>query len=105
MEELLPIGSVVKLKDKRIRMIMGYLPKSSDNKIYDYLCCNHLRGFRKKKEELQENMDYFYANKEDVETVLYIGYENISFSFYKKVFKVDKENYLESYKELGENNG
>ncbi len=105
MVDLLPIGSIVKLKDNKIRMIMGYLPISTDNKIYDYLCCNYLRGFRKKKEELEENLDYFYANKEDIDSILYIGYDDFNFTLYKKVVKVDKESYLESNKKASDNNG
>jgi hypothetical protein len=103
MDELLPIGSVVELKNKRLRMIIGYLPNTSDDEVYDYLCCNHLRGFRKKKEDLKEQTDYTYIKKEDIETVLYLGHQDFEFTLFKATFNVDKERLLErKKKEKGE---
>ena len=40
MEELLPIGSIVELKDGKRFMIIGYLPnKIKDEMFYDYIGC------------------------------------------------------------------
>ncbi len=85
MDELLPIGSVVSLKDKRRLMIIGYSPNTplSENQ-YDYIGSN-LSGISKPQEMLRYNKDYFYFNKKDIDMILYIGHVNNEFKLYKKV--------------------
>ena len=78
MEELLPVGSKVKLQNGRTFMIIGYLPsKPNDDVLYDYICCRNIYGIRKKKEDLVLNSDYFYIKKEDISEVLYIGFSDM----------------------------
>ena len=85
MEELLPVGSIVALKDKRILMIIGYSPNIvSSEKQYDYIA-SYVIGVIKPQEDLRYNKDYFYINKSDIEAVLYIGYSDIEFDLYKMV--------------------
>ena len=92
MEDLLPVGSIVELKDKRRLMIIGYLPsKPNDKELYDYMCCNSLIGIRKPKEDLKENQDYYYINQEDIESVLYIGCQDMEFELYKMINKKTKD--------------
>ena len=92
MEDLLPVGSIVELKDKRRLMIIGYLPsKPNDKEFYDYMCCNSLIGIRKPKEDLKENQDYYYINQEDIESVLYIGCQDMEFELDKMINKKTKD--------------
>ena len=70
-DELLPIGSVVKLNDTNKRlMIYGIKPQSTeDEKIYDYCAVPYPEGFI--------GDEYLYLfNNEDIELWLYSGYED-----------------------------
>ena len=70
-DELLPIGSVVKLNDTNKRlMIYGIKPQSTeDEKIYDYCAVPYPEGFI--------GDEYLYLfNNEDIELLLYSGYED-----------------------------
>lgn len=85
MEELLPVGSIVSLKDKRVLVIIGYSPNTAlSEKQYDYIA-TPIIGITKIQEELRYNRDYFYFNKKDIEAVLFIGYSNEEFDLYKVV--------------------
>ncbi len=100
MEDLLPVGSIVELKDNKRMMIIGYLPsKPNDKDLYDYVCCNSKIGIRRPKEELEENKDYFFVNQEDIQTVLYIGCQDSEFEVYKMINKKTKEKLLEAKNE------
>ncbi len=58
MEELLPVGSIVALKDERLVMIIGYLPSTPlSEKQYDYIAVDYL-GITKPQEELRNKKDY-----------------------------------------------
>ncbi|MBR2827864.1 MAG: DUF4176 domain-containing protein [Bacilli bacterium] len=86
MEELLPIGSIVELKDGKRFMIIGYLPnKIKDEMFYDYIGCLKKGVFNNLKEP-QINRDIFYFNKSDIIKVLYIGYSNDEFDTFSKIF-------------------
>lgn len=67
---LLPIGSVVKLKEGNgLIMIDGYLVNDTRkaDKYYDYVGCEYPLGFR------SENMLLFYHD--DIDEVMFIGYQ------------------------------
>ena len=85
MEELLPVGSIVALKDKQLVMIIGYSPSTPlSEKQYDYIVMSPA-GITKVQEDLRYNQDFIYINKKDIETVLFIGYSNKDFDLYKFV--------------------
>ena len=53
MEELLPVGSVISLKDKRVLMIIGYSPNVPlSEKQYDYVGSS-ISGIYKPQEDLR----------------------------------------------------
>ena len=96
MDDLLPIGSIVELKNNKRKMIIGYLPnKPNDKEFYDYICCNSKTGLRKEKKELKQNKDYFFINNEDIENVLFIGCQDKEFLMYKIMHNRIKEKLLE----------
>lgn len=67
--QLLPLGSIVKVKkSENIYMIMGYgFKNEADGKYYDYAASIFPIGLDVKE------IDMF--NKEDVQTMLFIGYQ------------------------------
>ena len=79
MKELLPVGPVVLLKDYfETIMIIGYKAQkkgSEDTKIYDYMAVEAPYGFSNDKE-------YILFNKEDIYTVLFVGYQSLEFDNY-----------------------
>ncbi len=80
MKELLPIGSVVLLKDatKKI-MIIGYLPVTSDNKTFDYTGVMWPEG-------LLTSDNSLLFNNEDITQVFFNGLHNEeSEEFFKKI--------------------
>ena len=100
MEDLLPVGSIVELKNKKRRMIIGYLPnKPNDKEFYDYICTNSVIGIVFEKDKLKVNKDFFYINADDIDKVLYIGCQDKEFDLYKVVHKKIKETLLEARKE------
>lgn len=97
MEDLLPIGSIVELTDRRRKMIIGYLPsKPNDKEFYDYICCNSKIGLRKEKIKLKPRIDYSYINKEDIKDVLYVGCQDNEFLIAKLTFDKVKSRMLEA---------
>lgn len=69
--KLLPVGSVVKLKDATKRLIiMGILQKNGDNGLFDYLGCPYPEGFID-----ADNM--FLFNHADIEAVSFIGFDDV----------------------------
>lgn len=75
-KELLPIGTVVSLKDsKKKLMITGYYSKAKDdNKIYTYNACIFPEGF-------MENI-FCLFDAPQIEEVHYMGLENDEFKKY-----------------------
>lgn len=71
MKELLPIGSVVLLREATKKlMIIGVLQvKPDEEKIYDYLAVPFPEGY------LGKDSNFLFSN-EDVQDVIYRGYEN-----------------------------
>lgn len=68
MKKLLPIGTVVTLKEgKKSLMIIGIMQKDDEDKVYDYIACVYPEGYI--NSEL-----FFLFNHEDVENVRFVGY-------------------------------
>ena len=78
-DDLLPIGSICKLKniDKKI-IVSGYFGVDEENKtIYTYYGFIYPYGF-------SISDKYTSFNDEDIEDVVFIGYKDESFEFFKK---------------------
>lgn len=100
MNELLPIGSIVELKNHMRCMIIGFLPSPLNSKVlYDYIACNP-DGVTKRKEELKEKKDYFFIKKEEIDNVLFIGLQNDEFELYEDILKTMIEKIHNSKQEL-----
>ena len=72
MKDLLPIGSVVTLKEgKKKLMIIGRIQENEKTKkLYDYAGCNWPEGYMDK--------DHCYVfNHEDIDCLYYIGLQDI----------------------------
>ena len=69
--ELLPIGSVVMLKDatKSLMVIGRFQVDMEDKEIYDYAGCMYPEGFLNAQE-------LFLFQAEDIETILFKGMQN-----------------------------
>ena len=93
-EDILPLGSIVQLKNKKKLMIIGYYQAVDEKgKEYDYICCLPTIGITKEKKELKINTDIFYINNEDIETILFIGCSDEDYKKYKLVLSFSKEEY------------
>ena len=69
-DQILPIGSVVKVKDIRIPyFIMGRACSGTDGKIYDYAAVMYPAGLDDPKQ-----VEYF--DRHDVDSIIYTGYIN-----------------------------
>ena len=70
-KELLPIGSVIRLCDaSKCLMIIGILQKNLEtNELYDYITVPYPEGFISKQ-------TVFYAMHEDIDEVLFTGFNN-----------------------------
>ncbi len=86
MEDLLPVGSIIELKDGRLRMILGYLPTSPNEEQFDYFCSKVDGGLKKVVDKLEKDKDYFYLKKEDVFNVLYVGLQDEEFDLYNRIY-------------------
>ncbi len=82
MKNLLPVGSVVLLKDATKKlMIIGILQlKSSEKKIYDYLSVPYPEGY------IGENNNFLFDH-EDINDVIFMGYENPERESFMKVME------------------
>lgn len=71
MKDLLPVGSVVLLKDATKKlMIIGILQvKPSENKLYDYLAVHYPEGY------LGSDNNFLFNNS-DINDIIFRGYEN-----------------------------
>lgn len=80
MNDLLPVGSIVELSNKKRYMIIGYNPdKPNEKNSHDYVACLPKLGLIREMANSHLNIDYFYINKKDIEKVLFIGYNDIQF--------------------------
>lgn len=89
MKELLPVGSVVLLKDATKKlMIIGILQvKPSDGRIYDYLGVPYPEGY------LGEDNNFLFFH-EDINDVIFTGYTNPERESFMDAMKIlyDKAN-------------
>lgn len=81
--ELLPIGSVVVSNNKMLIIIGFYPSKVNEKKEYKYLCSS-VSGIRNEHSKLKLNKDYYFINEEDIQEVLFIGYNDEEFDEYSK---------------------
>lgn len=87
MNELLPIGSVVKIEGSPSHlMIIGHGPIQSEEQThYDYLAINYPFG-------LGDSMDSIMFDRESIEAVLHKGYvDEESEVYYRAVDKIIKK--------------
>jgi len=79
---LLPIGSVVLLKDGNKRlMVYGLLQlRNSDKKVFDYLGCYYPEGYIS-----QEHA--FLFNAEDIAEVSYVGFVDSEYQIFNNKLK------------------
>lgn len=93
MKRLLPIGSVVLLKEAKKRvMIYGRAQKDLDTgEIFDYISCIYPEG------NIDPNKSILF-NDEDIESIFFIGFQDIEEINYSKMlteklseYKKDKE--------------
>lgn len=96
MKELLPIGSVVLLKEaKKSLMIIGTRQVDEDGNEYDYISCIFPEGYINAE-------TFFMFNHEDIENVFFVGCINAESQSYTQLLK--NEEYKRT-KEVGDNNG
>ena len=72
--KLLPIGTVCKIKEKNVEvMIIGYFDVDKNTKVVkDYKAVVYPYGVL--------NLDYYYTfNEKDIEKVLFEGYHNLNY--------------------------
>ena len=83
MKELLPVGSVVLLKGATKRlMIIGILQvKQDEDKMYDYLAVPYPEGY------IGESNNFLF-NHEDINDVIFKGYENPEREAFMEVMRV-----------------
>lgn len=85
MQRYLPIGSVIKLKDieKRI-MICGWFQVKEDGTEYDYSGCMFPEG-------IINSDELVLFNDTDVETVFFIGMQDVEQMHYKELVRSQEE--------------
>lgn len=82
-DKYLPLGTIVFIKnDIVMHMITGYLNKTKDGKVNDYISIPFPYGL------MSEGIITFF-NHEDIENIIYMGYENDD---YKKLNEIMKNN-------------
>lgn len=74
MVRFLPLGSVVKAKD-RLLMISGYGMEGNDKKIYDYACVLYPEG-------LSNDYASYGINESDIKKIEYVGFINADAQVY-----------------------
>lgn len=70
-KDLLPIGSVVLLKDgeKRIMICGRIQAKAGENEIYDYSACYYPQG-------IVDPTSMFFFNRDAIDKVFFIGFQD-----------------------------
>ena len=83
LNQILPIGSIVKLKnDDKNKIIVGYCSNDIEDDIKLYSGVEYPIGLRKK---LKLNSNYFLFNQEDIEEVLFVGHQDSEYLEYSKI--------------------
>lgn len=83
MVEVLPVGSIIELKNNSRFMVIGYNSnENSSEKSYDYICCLPHVGIKREKSNLKKDVDYFIINRNEIYNVLFIGYCDDDFTKY-----------------------
>ena len=78
MEYMLPIGTIVKIKNVTgYKMIIGF-GQVKNNKLYDYVSCDYKTGTK------SNNLTFF--NENEIQQIIYIGYQNEESIFFQKTF-------------------
>ena len=79
-DKYLPIGTIVTIKgSNRLFSISGYFVKKElkDPKVYDYMLSDYPGGI---------NLEQLYmVNREDIDVIMFIGYQNESFNKYERI--------------------
>ena len=92
MEEILPLGSVVTLKNNKNIMVAGYGPASFEaEQQYDYFGVYASYGLINSK-DLKQGKDYIYFNNSDIDKVLFIGCQDNKMKKYINLYKEIKDN-------------
>lgn len=75
---LLPIGSVVQLKEAEKKlMIIGVLQKNGDGKTYDFMGCPYPEG-------VLDSESMYLFNHSDIKDVSFLGYDDIERQMFVK---------------------
>ena len=84
--ELLPIGSVVLLKDGEKRLMIYGIKQFNEekNELYDYVGCLYPEG------NISSEYNYVF-NHVDIETVYFVGLVDAEFELFRKGLKENKE--------------
>lgn len=81
-DKLLPIGTVVSLKNAKTKlMIMSNrisVSRNGNEKIYDYLACDANEGITSKQ-------SYLLLNGDQIDQIVYMGYTDDEWENYKKL--------------------
>ncbi len=86
----LPIGSVIELKySKKLALIAGYYPNDDIKNMQEYIVTYFPNGLNNRKNIMNKN--YSFVNNEDIENVVFLGYQNNSYIFYSKLLKEAKD--------------
>ena len=81
MKSLLPIGSVVRLKEgTKYLMLIGILQEDEESNAYDYIACPFPEGYI-------DEETFFLFNHEDIEEVEFIGCINAQTQMYMEELK------------------
>lgn len=95
MKDLLPIGSVVLLKEaEKSLVIIGTMQVDDENNQYDYISCIYPEGYI-------DAETFFLFNHEDIDDVKFVGFINAESQTYNQALKNEEYNRL---KEGGNSN-
>lgn len=83
MNDLLPVGSIVLLKNarKRLAIIGVYQVNPNENKIYDYIGVPYPEGF------LNTANNYVF-NRTDIDEVVFTGYTDVERDYFVKAINI-----------------
>ena len=88
MKDLLPIGSVVRLKEAtKSLMIIGTMQVDAEGKRYDYISCIFPEGYI-------DSDTFFTFQHEDIETVDFVGCINAESQAYFQILKNQEQSLM-----------